>query len=34
MTTKNIHEAELAEVKKINDTTAEFVVRPLYYGYA
>ncbi len=33
MTTKNIHEAELAEVKKINDTTAEFVVRPLYYGY-
>ena len=33
MTTKSIHEAELAEVKKINDTTAEFVVRPLYYGY-
>ena len=33
MTTKNIHEANLAEVKKINDTTAEFVVRPLYYGY-
>ena len=33
MTTKNIHEANLAEVKKINDTTSEFVVRPLYYGY-
>ena len=33
MTTKNIHEATLAEVKKINDNTAEFVVRPLYYGY-
>ncbi|MBR3269853.1 DNA-directed RNA polymerase subunit alpha [Candidatus Saccharibacteria bacterium] len=33
MTTKNIHEANLAEVKKINDNTAEFIVRPLYYGY-
>lgn len=33
MTTKNIHEATLAEVKNINDTSAEFVIRPLYYGY-
>lgn len=33
MTTKNIHEAALAEVKKISDTSAEFVIRPLYYGY-
>lgn len=33
MTTKNIHEANLAEVKKIDKNTAEFVVRPLYYGY-
>lgn len=33
MTTKNIHEATLAEVKNISDTQAEFVIRPLYYGY-
>lgn len=33
MTTKNIHEATLAEVKKISNTSAEFVIRPLYYGY-
>ena len=33
MTTKNIHNAELAEVKKLGETTAEFVIRPLYYGY-
>lgn len=33
MTTKNIHEAELAEVKKLNANSAEFVIRPLYYGY-
>ena len=33
MTTKNIHEANLAEVKKIGENTAEFIVRPLYYGY-
>lgn len=33
MTTKNIHEATLAEVKQISDTQAEFVIRPLYYGY-
>ncbi|MBR3052424.1 DNA-directed RNA polymerase subunit alpha [Candidatus Saccharibacteria bacterium] len=33
MATKNIHEAKLAEVKEISETQAEFVVRPLYYGY-
>ncbi|MBQ3296384.1 DNA-directed RNA polymerase subunit alpha [Candidatus Saccharibacteria bacterium] len=33
MTTKNIHEAELAEVKKLGENSAEFVIRPLYYGY-
>ncbi len=33
MTTKNIHEATLAEVKKISNTSSEFVIRPLYYGY-
>ncbi len=33
MTTKNIHVANLAEVKELSDTSAEFVVRPLYYGY-
>ena len=33
MATKNIHEAKLAEVKKISETQAEFVIRPLYYGY-
>lgn len=33
MTTKNIHGAELAEVKNIGENTAEFVIRPLYYGY-
>lgn len=33
MTTKNIHEAMLAEVKELSDTSAEFVIRPLYYGY-
>ncbi|MBR2726112.1 DNA-directed RNA polymerase subunit alpha [Candidatus Saccharibacteria bacterium] len=33
MTTKNIHEATLAEVKNLSDTSAEFVIRPLYYGY-
>ncbi|MBR3353611.1 DNA-directed RNA polymerase subunit alpha [Candidatus Saccharibacteria bacterium] len=33
MTTKNIHEATLAEVKKLSETSAEFVIRPLYYGY-
>ncbi len=33
MTTKNIHEATLAEVKKTGENQAEFVIRPLYYGY-
>ena len=33
MTTKNIHEANLAEVKDISETEAEFVIRPLYPGY-
>ena len=33
MTTKNIHEANLAEVKELSKTSAEFVIRPLYYGY-
>ena len=33
MTTKNIHEAMLAEVKELSDTSAEFVIKPLYYGY-
>ena len=33
MTTKNIHEAKLAEVKKLGENSAEFVIKPLYYGY-
>ena len=33
MTTKNIHEANLAEVRDLSDTSAEFVIKPLYYGY-
>ena len=33
MTTKNIHEAALAEVKELGENSAEFVIRPLYYGY-
>ncbi|MBR2998752.1 DNA-directed RNA polymerase subunit alpha [Candidatus Saccharibacteria bacterium] len=33
MTTKNIHEAKLAEVKDLSETQAEFVIKPLYYGY-
>ena len=33
MTTKNIHEAALAEVKELDSNTAEFVIKPLYYGY-
>ena len=33
MTTKNIHEAALAEVNAISENSAEFVIRPLYYGY-
>ena len=33
MTTKNIHEAKLENVKSLSDTSAEFVIKPLYYGY-
>ena len=33
MTTKNIHEARLESVKEISNTSAEFVIKPLYYGY-
>lgn len=33
MTTKNIHEANLVEVRELSPTQAEFVIRPLYYGY-
>ena len=33
MATKNIHEATLAEVKDLSNTQAEFIIRPLYYGY-
>lgn len=33
MTTKVIHEANLAEVNQVGDNTAEFVIRPLFYGY-
>lgn len=33
MTTKNIHEANLAEVNEKGENSAEFVIRPLYYGY-
>ncbi len=33
MTTKNIHEAALAEVKDLSENSAEFVIKPLYYGY-
>ena len=33
MTIKNIHEAKLDSVKEISDTSAEFVIKPLYYGY-
>ena len=33
MTTKNIHEAKLASVKELSKTSAEFVIKPLYYGY-
>lgn len=33
MTTKVIHEANLAEVNQLDDNSAEFVIRPLFYGY-
>lgn len=31
--TKVIHEAELAEIKKLGPNSASFVIRPLFYGY-
>ena len=33
MTTKVIHEANLAEVNELSSTSAEFVIKSLYYGY-
>lgn len=33
MTTKAIHEANLDEVKELSPTSAEFTIKPLYYGY-
>ena len=33
MTTKVIHEANLAEIKDLSNNSTEFVIRPLYYGY-
>ena len=33
MTTKAIHEANLEEVNDLGKNSAEFVIRPLYYGY-
>lgn len=33
MTTKVIHEANLAEVNRLGANSAEFVIRPLFYGY-
>ena len=33
MATKNIHEAALASVKEVGENSAEFVIKPLYYGY-
>lgn len=33
MTTKNIHEASLASVKELGENSAEFIIKPLYYGY-
>lgn len=33
MTTKVIHEANVAEVNRLGDNSAEFVIRPLFHGY-
>ena len=33
MTVKNIHEAKLDSIKELSETSAEFVVKPLYPGY-
>ncbi len=33
MATKQIHEAKLDSVKDLGDNSAEFIIKPLYYGY-
>ncbi|MDO4978796.1 MAG: DNA-directed RNA polymerase subunit alpha [Candidatus Saccharibacteria bacterium] len=33
MTVKLIHDAALAEVKEHSETSASFIIKPLYYGY-
>lgn len=33
MTVKNIHDARLDSVKELSETSAEFVIKPLYPGY-
>ncbi len=33
MTTQVIHEANLAEINDLGNNSAEFVIKPLYYGY-
>lgn len=33
MATKNIHEATLAGIKELGTNSAEFTIKPLYYGY-
>ena len=33
MTTKAIHTANLAEINDLGENSAEFVIKPLYYGY-
>ena len=33
MATKVIHEAKLDSIKELADNSAEFVIKPLYYGY-
>ena len=33
MSTKAIHEVNLTEVKELGENSAEFVIKPLYYGY-
>ncbi len=33
MATKVIHEAKLDSIKELGDNSAEFIIKPLYYGY-
>lgn len=33
MTIKNIHEAKLDNIKQLGENSAEFTIKPLYYGY-